>query len=64
MEEKEMTIADAINIVDRACSVFQGSRADHLALQKAMNKIVSVVNEVENKKASQEVIQTTATVEE
>ncbi len=46
---KEVTAA--LNVVDKVCSDFHGTRADHLAISKSMDIIVEALEPPADKKA-------------
>lgn len=42
---KNITLDDAFKNIDRACSVFQGTRADHVLLQTSLRELGKLVAE-------------------
>ena len=54
-KQEELTLEKAFQFVDRACSVYQGTRSDHVVLQQSMQLIGKLVAEESARQKAPEV---------
>jgi hypothetical protein len=53
-ERQKLTLEQAFQTVDKACAVFQGTRADHVILQQSMQLLGKLVAEESARQKAEE----------